>query len=97
MAGPAGTVQPVLDRDYPTPTVWTKLRARAIQEGGDLLGAAYDLAKGVGAIGWTSRRAKAFGSFGQGSLICFPLDTLVCNAATYKPATPVPRYTEVGN
>ena len=77
MAGPAGTVQPVLDRDYPTPTVWTKLRARAIQEGGDLLGAAYDLAKGVGAIGWTSRRAKAFGSFGQSSLICFPLDTLV--------------------
>ena len=25
----------------------------------------------------------------------FPLDTLVCNAATYQPATPVPRYTEV--
>jgi hypothetical protein len=26
----------------------------------------------------------------------FPLDALVCNAATYQPATPVPRFTDDG-
>lgn len=67
----------MLDRDYPTPTAWTRLRARAVAELGDVVGRVHDLVTAVGAIGWTSRRARAFGTFGEGSLVCFPLDTLV--------------------
>jgi len=73
----------VLDREYPTSTRWTRLRARAIQEAGDVVGRLNNTVTSVGAIGWTSRRARQFGSFGQGSLVCFPLDTLVNPASIH--------------
>jgi acetyltransferase-like isoleucine patch superfamily enzyme len=55
----------------------TRLKYRAIQESGDLIGRASDLARRLAAIGPTSRRARAFGSFGAGTLVCHPLDSLV--------------------
>jgi acetyltransferase-like isoleucine patch superfamily enzyme len=71
------TVATVLRRELPAPTIRTRLKYRFIQEAGDLIGSTSDLCRRLAAIGPTSRRAKAFGSFGPGSLICHPLDSLV--------------------
>src|SRR5215203_1404774 len=75
--GRSCTVASVLHRDLPPPTLSTRLRYRAIQESGDLIGRVSDLARRLAAIGPTSRRARAFGSFGPGTLVCHPLDSLV--------------------
>ncbi len=67
----------MLHRDWPPPSFITRWKYRAIQESGDALGWAFDLARRVSAITPASRRARAFGSLGAGSLICHPLDSLV--------------------
>ena len=41
------------------------------------MGWASDQLRRIAAIGPTSRRARAFGSFGSGTIVCHPLDSLV--------------------
>jgi acetyltransferase-like isoleucine patch superfamily enzyme len=55
----------------------TRVRAAAQQHGGALVRWGWNHAKQLAAIGPMSPEAQRFGSFGDGSVICFPNDGLV--------------------
>ena len=67
----------MLHREEIPDTLRTRWRRGRLNLAGDVVRWAWDRAQDVGAIGPTSRRAKAFGSFGDGSVICFPSETIV--------------------
>jgi serine acetyltransferase len=67
----------MLHRDEIPDTLRTRWRRGRLNLAGDAVRWAWDRAQDVGAIGPTSRRAKAFGYFGDGSVICFPSETIV--------------------
>lgn len=70
-------VRDVLGRE-PTPdTTWARLVGGAKQRVGDIVHQVHDVANRWAAIGPRSSRAKAFGAFGEGSVICYPPNTLM--------------------
>jgi serine acetyltransferase len=66
----------VLQRDFSDPSLWDRARGAAKRAGGELVHAAWEGAIELGAIGPRSRRGRRFGRFGDGSVICFPANTL---------------------
>ncbi len=60
----------------PPPTWWDRTRGRVKRTGGEIVHWAWDGMVELGAIGPDSRRARRFGRFGAGSVICFPATTL---------------------
>src|SRR5688572_4484486 len=62
----------------PIPDSWrTRMRRRRLNASGAAVRWAWDRAQSVGAIGPTTRKARGFGAFGDGSVICFPSETIV--------------------
>ena len=66
----------VLERDPRADTAIHRLRSRAKRAAGELVHRAWEGAVELGAIGPDHRRGRRFGSFGRGSVICFPVDTI---------------------
>jgi acetyltransferase-like isoleucine patch superfamily enzyme len=67
----------VLERDWPYPTLVDRARGALKRGAGELVRRAWEGAVELGALGPDSRRAARFGSFGQGSVICFPPTAIV--------------------
>jgi acetyltransferase-like isoleucine patch superfamily enzyme len=67
----------VLQREPLEPTVANRLRGLAHQAGGAAVRWGWARAQSAGAIGPRSKAARRFGSFGEGTIICFPAQTLV--------------------
>jgi acetyltransferase-like isoleucine patch superfamily enzyme len=67
----------VLDRDPPAATLANRLRSDALNSTGEVVRWAWGRLQSYGAIGPRSRRAARFGSFGFGSIITFPYESLV--------------------
>ena len=65
-----------VSRDFPEPSVWDRVRGRAKLAAGDVVRWGWDKVVELGALGPDGRRARAFGSFGEGSVICFPVAAL---------------------
>lgn len=53
------------------------IRSTAYRLAGPLVRSSWELYKSVGAIGPNSVAGKQFGSLGEGSIVCFPYDTLM--------------------
>jgi acetyltransferase-like isoleucine patch superfamily enzyme len=53
-----------------------RLRAMVCRAAGEAVHRAWEQAIELGAIGPTTRRGRRFGAFGEGSVICFPPNTL---------------------
>ncbi len=67
----------MLDRDPFAPSWRNRLLSLTATEAGEVLRRARQLARSAGAIGPRSRTARRFGSFGDGSIITYPAETLV--------------------
>ncbi len=67
----------MLHRESIPDTMRTRWRRARLNLTGDAVRWAWDRAQQVGAIGPTSRKAQGFGRFGDGSVICFPTETIV--------------------
>ena len=70
-------VRDVLGREPAPDTTWVRLAGGAKQRVGDDIHQMRDVADRWSAIGPRSTRAKAFGAFGAGSIICYPPNTLM--------------------
>lgn len=70
-------VRDVLGREPAPDTTWVQLAGGAKQRVGDAIHRVHDVANRWAAIGPRSSRAKAFGAFGEGSIICYPPNTLM--------------------
>jgi acetyltransferase-like isoleucine patch superfamily enzyme len=66
----------VLDRPSVPDTRRQQLRTALKRAAGEVVQRGWDAAVEVGAIGPHSRRARRFGAFGEGSVICFPPNAL---------------------
>jgi acetyltransferase-like isoleucine patch superfamily enzyme len=76
--------RPGVLRGEPMADTWAnRLRAAIATSGGELVRWAWHHARAWGAIGPRSRIAAEFGSFGQGSAITFPYETLVNPSAIH--------------
>jgi acetyltransferase-like isoleucine patch superfamily enzyme len=62
----------VLERPPVPDTPWHRWAARARWAAGELVHRAWEEVRELGAIGPDTRRGRRFGSFGAGSVICFP-------------------------
>ncbi len=67
----------MLARQPDNPTLLGRARGLATRTAGEVIRWGWDHAANLGAIGPTSRRARAFGTFGAGSIICFPTQRFV--------------------
>ena len=67
----------MLERDPLQPTIVNRLRGLAFSAGGEVVRWSWDRVVSVGAIGPRSRAGRRFGSFGEGSIVCFPSQTIV--------------------
>jgi acetyltransferase-like isoleucine patch superfamily enzyme len=67
----------VISRDPLQPTLANRARHVARSAAGEMLRGAYEFACSAGAIGPDSRRGRRFGSFGAGTVVCFPYDAIV--------------------
>ena len=67
----------MLKREAPAPTLVNRLRARVMTTAGEAIRWSWDQVVSVGAIGPRAPVAHRFGSFGAGSIICFPSQTIV--------------------
>ncbi|MEI7591615.1 MAG: acyltransferase [Actinomycetes bacterium] len=67
----------MLDRDPLTPSLRNRIRSDVITAGSECVRWGWAAIRSLGAIGPRSRVASQFGSFGAGSIICFPVDTIV--------------------
>jgi acetyltransferase-like isoleucine patch superfamily enzyme len=67
----------MLRREPLTASLPNRARHLARTAAGEVVQRAWDLVVDVGAIGPRSPRARRFGSFGEGTIVCFPLDALV--------------------
>lgn len=67
----------MIDREPLAPTLRNRIWSDAATVAGEVTRWAFRMVRSVGAIGPRSRIAKRFGSFGQGSLISFPYETIV--------------------
>jgi acetyltransferase-like isoleucine patch superfamily enzyme len=73
----------VLKREPLTPSFTNRARGVAMTAGGEAIRWAWAQVLSVGAIGPRARVARGFGSFGEGSVICFPSQTLVNERAIH--------------
>jgi len=73
----------VLDRDPPAATLANRVRSAVLMHGGEVVRWAWGRAQAFGAIGPLSPRARRFGSFGDGSIIAFPYESLVNEAGIH--------------
>jgi acetyltransferase-like isoleucine patch superfamily enzyme len=67
----------VIDREPLDASVGNRLRSDAITAASELVRWSWHHARELGAIGARARIARRFGSFGEGSIITFPYETLV--------------------
>ncbi len=67
----------MLGREPAPDTAWVWFAAGAKQRVGDLIHDLHDIAAQWAAIGPRSTRAREFGGFGDGSVICYPPTTLM--------------------
>src|SRR5262245_42264834 len=75
---PNGVYRPSVLRGAPMADTWSnRLRAGVATSGGEVVRWAWHHLRAWGAIGPRSKIAGQFGSFGQGSAITFPYETLV--------------------
>jgi len=70
-------VRDVLGREPAPDTTWVRLAGGAKQRVGDAIHHVHEVITTWAAIGPRSSRAKAFGAFGEGSIICYPPNTLM--------------------
>ncbi len=70
-------VRDVLGREPAPDTTWVRFAGGVKQRAGDVIHQLHDIAAHWAAIGPRSSRAKQFGSFGDGSVICYPPTTLM--------------------
>jgi len=73
----------MIDRPPPLPTLVTRLRSDLLTAGSEVVRWSWTRVKNLGAIGPRSRVARRFGSFGEGSIICFPYGALVNESAIH--------------
>jgi acetyltransferase-like isoleucine patch superfamily enzyme len=73
----------MLDRDPLAPTLANRLRSDFYTVSSEVVRWSLALVRSLGAIGPRSRVARRFGSFGEGTIICFPLDSLVNESAIH--------------
>ena len=67
----------MLGREPPPDTAWVRVAGQAKQRVGDAIASIDDVVRGWASIGAGSARARRFGAFGQGSVICHPATTLM--------------------
>jgi len=67
----------VLEREWTHPSLVDRARGALKRGAGELVRWAWEGAVELGALGPDSRRAARFGSFGRGSVICFPPTAIV--------------------
>ena len=73
----------MLQRDYPPPSLVDRLRSRSILRTGEAVRWGWRQVQRFGAIAPGSPRAAKFGSFGNGSVMCFPFETIVNECAIH--------------
>ena len=73
----------MLDRDPPPPTFATRVRSDLLTTGSELVRWGLTQARRYGAIGPRTRIAKRFGTFGDGTIICFPAESIVNESAIH--------------
>jgi len=73
----------MLDREPPPPTLATRVRSDALTAGSELVRWGLAMARKFGAIGPRSRVAGRFGTFGEGTIICFPAESIVNESAIH--------------
>jgi serine acetyltransferase len=73
----------MLDRDPLAPTLVNRLRSDFYTVSSELVRWTLARVRSLGAIGPRSRVARRFGSFGEGTIICFPLASLVNESAIH--------------
>jgi len=73
----------MLDRDPLAPTLANRVRSDLITASSEVVRWSWTKIRSLGAIGPRSRVAGRFGSFGEGSIICFPMDSLVNESAIH--------------
>jgi acetyltransferase-like isoleucine patch superfamily enzyme len=67
----------VLKREPVAPTLVNRARGRIMIGAGEVVRWSWEQVVKIGAIGPRSKIAQGFGSFGAGSIICFPSQTIV--------------------
>ncbi|MFN8051179.1 MAG: acyltransferase [Acidimicrobiales bacterium] len=67
----------MFNHEYAPSRLRDRLRTRAYALGGPLVRRSWELYKSVGAIGPHSAAGRRFGSLGEGSIVCFPYDTMM--------------------
>lgn len=67
----------MLDRDPPAATFANRVRSDLITASSEVVRWSWGHVQALGAIGPRSRVARRFGSFGQGTIVCFPSASLV--------------------
>jgi len=67
----------VLEREWAEPTARDRIRGALKRTGGVAVRWAWDGMVELGALGPDTRRGRRFGSFGDGSVICFPPTAIV--------------------
>lgn len=73
----------MLDRPPPLPDLRTRIRSDLTTAGSEIVRWSWEQIKSLGAIGPRSRVARRFGSFGEGTIICFPYGALVNERAIH--------------
>jgi serine acetyltransferase len=66
----------LIQRDFPEPSRIDRMRGAVKRAAGEAVRAAWDGAIELGAIGPNTRIGRRFGRFGDGSVICFPPNTI---------------------
>lgn len=67
----------MLSRPEAPDSVWHRARTAAKTAAGEVVRRGWETMVELGAIGPDSRRGRRFGSFGAGSVVCFPMTALV--------------------
>jgi len=73
----------MLDREPLAPTFANRVRSDLITASSEVVRWSWTKIRSLGAIGPRSRVARRFGSFGDGSIICFPVASLVNESAIH--------------
>ena len=67
----------MFNRHPPSDRLRDRARARLYALAGPAVRSSWELYKSVGAIGPHSAAGRRFGALGEGSIVCFPFDTLM--------------------
>ena len=75
--GPDGSVRRMLGRERPPDTPWVRVAGAAKRHVGEMIHRGRAVVTHWAAIGPKSPRGRAFHSFGDGSVVCYPPNTLM--------------------